>query len=169
MDYSSLPANAPAGEYLIRIRAGRLPNASADRSFIEYGSSNPSARTGEMTVRGFRKVTGTFEKPQIIEFPLSICHPNERKIGLRERQPNSRDAARAKFKSARSDGQDMPDPAIWIDWVEVKGPIHQKKPINNMSVCFQRQETSTKKSMRGSSSASLLSGHSDPSSPRSSF
>ena len=127
VDYSSLPANAPAGEYLIRIRAGRLPNASADRSFIEYGSSNPSARTGEMTVRGFRKVTGTFEKPQIIEFPLSICHPNERKIGLRERQPNSRDAARAKFKSARSDGQDMPDPAIWIDWVEVKGPIHQKK------------------------------------------
>jgi len=136
VDYSSLPANAPSGEYLVRIRAGRLPEASPERSYIEYGSATPQSRTGEMTVRGYHKVTGTYEQPQIIEFPLMISHADERKIGIRERQPNSRDAARNAFNAARRQGQDLPTPAIWLDWVEVIGPINRKQTRNNFDRLF---------------------------------
>ena len=134
VDYCSLPENAPSGEYLVRVRTGRMPGASPERSYIEFGNSDPGSRTGEMTVRGYHKVTGTYEQPQIIEFPLTIRNTKERKIGIRDRQPNSRDAARARFKAARKKGQNLPDPAIWVDWVEVIGPINR----NRTNKCFDR-------------------------------
>jgi len=62
VDYTSLPTTAPAGEYLVRIRVGRLPNTSPQRSYIEYGSVAPGARTGEIAVRGHHKITGTYEE-----------------------------------------------------------------------------------------------------------
>ena len=134
--YTSLPATAPAGEYLVRIRAGRLPNVSPERSYIEYGSVAPNARAGEIVVRGYHKISGTYEAPEIIEFPLTINHPNERKIGLRERQPNSRDAARIAFNDARKEGNALPPPAIWLDWVEITGPINRNQSKKHFDRLF---------------------------------
>jgi hypothetical protein len=127
VDVSSLPATAPEGEYLVRLRAGRLPDAPPHRSYIEYGNTEPGSRTGEITVRGYHQVTGTYEQPQIIEFPLMIHNANERNIVIRERQPNSRDSARLTFSTARRKGLDLPTPAIWLDWVELIGPINQNR------------------------------------------
>ena len=134
--YTSLPPTAPAGEYLVRIRAGRLPNVSPQRSYIEYGSVAPNAQTGELVVRGHHKITGTYETPEIIEFPLTFHHANERKLGLRERQPNSRNAARATFNAARKQGKDLPPPAIWVDWVEIVGPINRDQTKQHFDRLF---------------------------------
>ena len=136
VNYTSVPATAPAGEYLVRIRAGRLPNAPPQRSYIEYGNVAPGARTGEMVVRGYHKISGTYEKPEIIEFPLTINHANERKIGFRERQPNTRDAARTVFKNARKKGKALPPPAIWLDWVEIIGPINRNQTQKHFDRLF---------------------------------
>ena len=136
VNYTSLPATAPTGEYLMRIRAGRLPNAPPQRSYIEYGSVASGARAGEIVVRGHHKVMGTYEQPEIIEFPLTINHAGERKIGLRERQPNTRDAARTAFNTARKQGQDLPTPAIWLDWVEIIGPINRNQTKKHFDRLF---------------------------------
>lgn len=133
---SSVPATAPPGEYLVRIRAGRLPDAAPQRSYIEYGNVAPGARTGEIVVRGHHKIKGTYEEPEIIEFPLAIHDANDRKIVIRERQPNSRDAARAEFNAARSQGKDLPPPAIWIDWVEIIGPVNRKQTQEHFDRLF---------------------------------
>lgn len=127
VQYTSIPSAAPAGEYLVRIRVGRLPDASPQRSYIEYGNMAPGARTGEIAVRGYHKVTGTYEQPEIVEFPVTIHHTSDRKIAIRERQPNSRDAARSAFNAARNQGKALPPPAIWLDWVEVIGPIDRNR------------------------------------------
>ncbi len=140
VNYTSLPATAPAGEYLVRIRAGRLPNASPQRSYIEYGNVAPGAQAGEIIVRGHHKITGTYEKPEVIEFPLTINHANERKIGLRERQPNTRNAARAAFKNARKKGLALPPPAIWVDWVEIIGPINRNQTKKHFDRLFPSSE-----------------------------
>ena len=140
VDYTSLPTTAPAGEYLVRIRVGRLPNTSPQRSYIEYGSVAPGARTGEIAVRGHHKITGTYEEPEIIEFPLTINHANERKIGLRERQPNTREAARTAFSTARAQGKDLPPPAIWLDWVEIIGPINRNQTKKHFERLFPSSE-----------------------------
>jgi hypothetical protein len=140
VDYTSLPTTAPAGEYLVRIRVGRLPNTSPQRSYIEYGSVAPGARTGEIAVRGHHKITGTYEQPEIIEFPLTINHGNERKIGLRERQPNTREAARTAFSTARAQGKDLPPPAIWLDWVEIIGPINRNQTKKHFERLFPSSE-----------------------------
>ncbi|MGI9441115.1 MAG: DUF1592 domain-containing protein [Rubripirellula sp.] len=142
VNYTSLPTTAPAGEYLVRIRVGRLPHASPQRSYIEYGNAAPGARTGEIVVRGHHKITGTYEQPEIIEFPLTINHDNERKIALRERQPNTREAARTAFNSARSQGKDLPPPAIWLDWVEIIGPINRNQTKKHFDRLFPSSKDS---------------------------
>ena len=127
VDFTFLPESAPVGEYRIRVRVGRLPNAPAHRCYIEYGNTQPGAQTGELTVRGCRKVTGTYEAPEILEFPLIVRNSNERQIGIRERQHNTRDAARAAFRLARANNQLLPQPALWLDWVEITGPHNRKQ------------------------------------------
>ncbi|MDE0865764.1 MAG: DUF1592 domain-containing protein [Rubripirellula sp.] len=141
VDFSLLPESAPVGEYLIRARVGRLPDAPPDRCYIEYGNTQPGASTGELSVRGCRKVTGSLDAPEIIEFPFTVRGDDDRKIGIRERQHNSRDAARTAFKIARKNNQKLPPPAIWLDWVEIVGPINREQTVKYYDQLFAGRAT----------------------------
>jgi hypothetical protein len=128
VDVVKFPAKTPVGDYVIRVRLGNLKDAPQHHRFLEYGRIVDGASTGELSVLGCRQIKGTLEQPQIIEFPVTITSTSGRSIGLRQRQPNNRDAARTRFRSARAKGELMPEPSIWIDWVEVEGPIVSQWP-----------------------------------------
>ncbi len=96
-DTVTLPDSAPPGKYIIRARVGGFEDTPDHRRFLEVGTVESGARPGELAILDYQKVTGTYENPQIVEFPITVTPSSSRKIGVRERQHNNRDAARFVF------------------------------------------------------------------------
>ena len=70
------------------------------------------------------QVTGTTDKPQVIEVPILISNSGPRKFALREKRDPKTDGAR--YKAARQETGVGPVPALWIDWVEWEGPFEKR-------------------------------------------
>ncbi len=125
IDVTPKPKNLPPGTYTLRIRAGAVEGSPSSRRFIEIG--HPQRVNGVLA--GFsslpissHQVTGTIANPEIIETQVEIGIDTPREFGIQERQPNDRKNVRDAFnKAKRSNGYGI-EPAIWIDWVELKGP-----------------------------------------------
>jgi len=126
LNVTELPAKAPAGRYLVKARVGAY--GGAKNPFLEFGTIGEGVAQGEMDVLGCRKLTGTVSRPEILEFSIEVTQSGSRKVALRERQPNIRNAARSDYRDARRAGKPLPDPLIWIDWVSIKGPIIDEWP-----------------------------------------
>ena len=129
IDVTDIPAAAPPGRYLLRVHAGVLKNAPQSGAFLELGIIDSSAQRGEMSVLACRSVRGTINHPEMIEFPITVTASGSRRFGLRERQHNSRDAARLRFLAARRNKQPLPAPTVWIDKVEWEGPLNDPDPL----------------------------------------
>lgn len=138
-DTVTLPKEAPPGKYIIRARVGGFEEAPMRRRFLEIGTVESGARSGELAILDYRKVTGTYEEPQIVEFPITITPSSSRKIGVRERQHNNRDAARFVFRNARQRDEPLEPPALWIDWLEWEGPIQNEKLTQFQTLVFDRE------------------------------
>ncbi|MFK8111607.1 MAG: DUF1592 domain-containing protein [Rubripirellula sp.] len=137
VDITQVPKNAPPGKYLLRVRAATLENAPERRCFLEYGVKEEGAPAGEMSIQGCVKISGTFENPSVVEIPIQLTATGSRQLGLRERQPNTRNAARSVFRKAQGSELGMPVPALWIDWVELTGP-HSNGEANAYDRIFFR-------------------------------
>ncbi|NRB74898.1 MAG: DUF1592 domain-containing protein [Verrucomicrobiales bacterium] len=124
----NIDARAPRGEYLLRIRAARLPGASEEDSFLEYGLVSPSAQAGELELLGCRKITGTIEEPQILEIPISVGEEGLFQFGVRQRAQNNRESMRRKFLLTQIKTGLGPEPSLWVDWMELDGPLDQEWP-----------------------------------------
>ena len=137
-----LPADAPAGEYIVRVRLGALPGVASHRRFVEFGAVENDARQGELRLLGCRQVTGTVEEPQVIELRISVTASGSRRFGFRERQPNNADASKFAFIRSQTKTGYGPEPALWIDWVEWKGPIvEQWPPQSHQQIFSDRRQT----------------------------
>jgi len=126
----------PAGQYVLKIRAAALEGAPSHERFLEYGIKDTNGRSGELELLGCVEVTGTIEKPQILEFPVTVAKSGSRHFGLRQRQHNNRDAARADFLKSQVKNQVGPPASLWIDWVEITGPHYQEWPPPGISEIF---------------------------------
>ena len=118
------------GTYRIRIRAGAVMGSPASRQFIDIGHPQRVNQVPE----GFaglpistHQVTGTIESPQIIETFLKVGKNTPREFSIREKQHSSEEEARKEFfVHKRENGYGTP-PAVWIDWIELEGPIQGKQ------------------------------------------
>jgi hypothetical protein len=141
VDTTTIPPDAPPGNYLLRVQVGALDGAQPHRKFLEFGRTI-QAQTGELEVLGCQQITGTRANPQIIEISISIGNDGTRSFGLRERQPNNRTAARLVYRSARAKNGIGPIPGLWVDWVEWEGPIvNQWPPLSHKQVFFKKPGT----------------------------
>lgn len=123
-DTVTLPPSAPPGDYIIRARVGGFEGVPGHRRFLEIGTVESGARPGELAILDYRKITGSYEEPQVVEFAITITPSSSRKIGVRERQHNNRDVARRVLKNARDRDLPLEPAALWIDWLEWEGPIN---------------------------------------------
>lgn len=130
------PKKWPAGEYILRARVAALDGSPSHQRFLEYGLNGAGARSGELEVLGYTQVTGTMDQPQIVEIPISVEQPGGRAIGLRQRFPNSRDAVRSAFVTSINRTGVGPKPALWVDWIELEGPIIEEWPPRSVSSVF---------------------------------
>ena len=118
------------GTYRIRIRAGAVMGSPASRQFIDIGHPQRVNQVPE----GFaglpistHQVTGTIESPQIIETFLKVGKNTPREFSIREKQHSSEEETRKEFFVHKRDNGYGTPPAVWIDWIELEGPIQGKQ------------------------------------------
>ena len=133
-----IPATAPSGDYVLRLRVGAASDAASTRRFLELGrkGEKDGERSDFESLATFH-VTGTVESPQVIEFPVRVTARGPRTWYVREKRFNDGSAAKfqhALAKAANNVGQPF---ALWIDWVEWDGPLPRKAPSLVYEEVFQ--------------------------------
>ncbi|MDB4730414.1 DUF1587 domain-containing protein, partial [bacterium] len=121
------PADLPPGTYKLRIRAGTVEGSDPSRHFVEIGHPQrvnqvPAGFSGKPLAS--LQVTGTEQNPEIIETTLVIGSKTPREFGIQERRPegNQKELSREFYRHKRENGYGTP-PAIWVDWIELEGPL----------------------------------------------
>ena len=142
-DISPDPQDVPPGTYKLRIRAGAVKGSDPSRHFIEIG--HPQKPNG--TSPGFAKllstqpIFGTIENPEIIEVNVEFGASTPRAVGIQERQPKSAKLVREEFdRHKQQNGYGMP-PAIWVDWMELEGPITETAATESKIVRVEPEQT----------------------------
>jgi hypothetical protein len=137
------PKDVPPGTYKLRIRVGAVKGSDPSRHFIAIG--HPQKLNG--TSPGFAKllstqpVSGTIENPEIIEVDVEIGANTPREVGIQERQPKSQKILRQEFDSHKKKNGYGTPPAIWVDWLELKGPITEAAATESTIVRVEPEKT----------------------------
>jgi len=125
------PGDMPLGTYVMRIRAGVVEGSPASRHFVEIGYPLQSAarmKNLEGLPISCHQVTGTIQRPAILETRLEVTEKvsalKRRGFAIQERHPFDRTQFYKTFGVAAklSNGYGS-EPAVWIDWIELEGPI----------------------------------------------
>ena len=125
IDISPDTKDLPPGTYRMRIRAGVVDGSATYRHFIEIG--HPQRVNG--VPAGFsslplscHQVTGTIEKPSVIEVELNVGLGTPMEFAVQERQPTDAKELRDAYNRDKKENGYGTPPAIWIDWIELEGP-----------------------------------------------
>jgi hypothetical protein len=124
-----LPGKAPPGRYVLRVRLGYPDETMTERKFIEWGVPPGGKWGATLDLLGCREVTGTIEKPEIIELPIVVSKVNTR-FGIRDRQHNSSDGVEIQnwWGQKYQTGENGFWRGLWVDWVEWEGPYVNEWP-----------------------------------------
>jgi len=123
------PKELPPGNYTLRVRAGAVNGSPASRHFIQLGHPQRQIAIRNWGLEGraisTHQVNGTIESPETIEIPLVVGAKTTREFAIQEKQPNNGNLKAlwdAHNRHKNENGYGHP-PAIWIDWVELEGPL----------------------------------------------
>ncbi|HBP81325.1 MAG TPA: hypothetical protein DD662_02330 [Planctomycetaceae bacterium] len=139
------PKDLPPGKYKLRIRAGVVEGSDPSRHFIEIG--HPQRVNGVLA--GFSgkplaglQVLGTEDNPEIIETTLVIGSNTPREFGIQERRPESskKMLSREFYSYKRENGYGTP-PAIWVDWIELEGPLTESAVTKSAMTHVEPEKT----------------------------
>ncbi len=109
----TVPGGWPAGKYTVRVRIAATADTPPSRHFVEFGPSQGA-------VASTHEVTGTMEKPQLLDIPLEVTAGGSRGFFLRERGSfDSNERALQIFGEALKRNGVGPEFALWIDWIEI--------------------------------------------------
>lgn len=141
----TIPAEAPAGDYVLRVRAGHVPGAPRDRQFIDLVSNPIGDRFFGRHVTAFR-VTATVDSPAVYEIPLHLEADSNRVLALTEKRNHRADfnwknsLARMELKKPEITPGDPHRalPTLWIDWFEWEGPLARPGEPDPYSRVFPR-------------------------------
>ena len=125
------PNDMPVGTYTVRIKAGVTNEAPAFRHFLELG--HPDIKTlARGQLNGFPlkalHVTGSTADPELIETQVTVNKDTERQFAIRERQPAWGPLLKKFFNPLMNQNGYGHEPSIWVDWVEIEGPLPQGYP-----------------------------------------
>ncbi|MEM1293964.1 MAG: DUF1592 domain-containing protein [Verrucomicrobiota bacterium] len=121
------------GRYVIRVRAGAYEDDPARFRYLEF-----VARREQNAKRlGWRKVTAPLRKPQTIEFTVDH-QPGERaSYWVQKRSHMDRGDKNLESDYRNKTGYGTPW-GIWIDWVELEGPLSSEPNHAVAKVLFER-------------------------------
>ncbi len=115
----TIPADAPPGRYLLRLRVGGNEAVPVLRRFLEMGI----VAGDDFRRLGVFQVTAPVQRPQVLEVPVTITGEGPRAFSFREKRHANGAAASFQDALARATNGVGLDCALWIDWVEWDGPL----------------------------------------------
>jgi hypothetical protein len=128
--------NWPPGRYTLRVRIAALDDTPPERRFIELGRP---AVPGAFDILSTHHVTGSMAEPQVIEMPVTITSTDERSFSIREKRLNSREAEVGIWVRHVRKYNDWLPPSMWIDWIELEGPLPSESKVNLASAQTPRK------------------------------
>lgn len=123
-----VPSEWTSGDYVLRVRLGATPEARPEQRFLEVGTH---PRNG--MVQATFEVTGTLERPQIVEMPFSLTRvqddPGDRTLFIREKGAwdNNEEGSRKRSEAVKRNGIG-PEAVLWIDYLEIERLSPDAKP-----------------------------------------
>jgi hypothetical protein len=125
------PNDMPVGTYTVRVKAGVTDEAPAFRHFLEVGHPDPKVISrGQFS--GFPlktlHVSGSPAGPGLIETQVTVNKDTQRQFAIRERQPGWGALLKKHFNPLVNENGYGHEPSIWVDWVEIEGPLPQGAP-----------------------------------------
>ena len=139
------PKKMSVGSYVLRVRVGTVKGTPVSRRFIEIGHPQRDIGSRDWGLKGraisVHQVSGTIEEPEIIEIPIEVRSDTLREFAVQEKQPNNGNlkvlwVEHNKLKKENGYGH---PPAIWVDWIELEGPI--KEVIKPKTVRVEPEKT----------------------------
>jgi hypothetical protein len=119
------------GNYKLRINAGIAEGAPPFRHFIQLGhpQRDNHVKAGITGVISTHHITGTIEEPEMLETEIVVGADTIREFAIQERQPAKGTALRKIYHADKAKNGYGHTPAIWIDWIELEGPIKQSETL----------------------------------------
>jgi hypothetical protein len=134
--YVSAGDQWPAGRYTLRMRVAANDAAPKERRFVEVGQRGEDP-VSDFSVFGAHQVTGTLAEPQVIEVPVEVRTNGKREFAVREKRPNSRTAEIRSYHDEFERTGHGPVPALWIDWLEIEGPVDTPRAAVSLAAFTQ--------------------------------
>ena len=119
------------GTYKLRIKAGIAEGAADFRQFIQLGHPQRQnhVKAGLTGVISTHQITGSIESPEMLETEIVVGADTPHEFAIQERQPSKANVLRKIYGSHKSENGYGNPPSIWIDWIELEGPIQQKETL----------------------------------------
>ncbi len=141
-DQTRIPGNIAPGTYRVRIRAAAME--PAEPSFMEIGLMGNGESAGEMDLLRCLRITAPLDQPQIIELPVILTKAGSHTVGLRERRPNTSDAAYYIGGTRSKEGNgNAYRRTMWVDWIEWEGPFFEQWPPRSHELVFGKETLTT--------------------------
>ncbi|WP_397383150.1 DUF1592 domain-containing protein [Prosthecobacter sp.] len=115
-----VPGEWTSGNYIFRVHIAAAKDARPEQKFLEMGMH---PRNG--MVRATFEITGTMEKPQIVEMPFTltsaITDGGDRTLFIREKGAwdNNEEGGRKRSEAVKRNGIG-PEAVLWIDYMEIE-------------------------------------------------
>ena len=115
-----VPGEWTSGDYVFRVRIAAAKEARPEQKFLEMGTH---PRNG--MVRATFEITGTMEKPQIVEMPFTLTKAvtdgGDRTLFIREKGAwdNNEEGGRKRQEAVKRNGIG-PEAVLWIDYMEIE-------------------------------------------------
>lgn len=149
------PWDMPVGTYILRVRAGVVAGSPASRHFMEIGHPQ-QVNEVKSGLEGFpissHQITGTLKHPAILETHLKVSAKTRREFSIQERQPSNKRDFNSFYYAAKKTNGYGPDPAIWLDWIELEGPIPE---TGTLAVLHQILDKHSKKAAKSEQKRAL--------------
>ena len=117
-----MPADLASGDYVMRVKIGRVPDMPSERAFLTFVEASPIDKD-DRTFLANKQITATLDQPEIIELPFKIVPGGPRKFVLFEKRPLKKEAISLPGRTRQITDAKQRDPVLWIDWIEYEGPL----------------------------------------------
>ena len=117
-----MPADLASGDYVMRVKIGRVPDMPSERAFLTFVEASPIDKD-DRTFLANKQITATLDQPEIIELPFKIVPGGPRKFVLFEKRPLKKEAISLPGRTRLITEAKQRDPVLWIDWIEYEGPL----------------------------------------------
>ena len=120
-----LPPDQPSGDYVMRVKIGRVPDMPAERAFLTFVEASPIDKD-DRTFLANKQITATLDKPEVVELPFKIRPGGPRKFVLMEKRPLKKEGISLPGRTRLITDAKQRDPVLWIDWIEYEGPLQKR-------------------------------------------